>query len=482
MHDQSSSIYSDDKVNISWQSLSKSISHAVHNLRESIRQGQNTYFGEDTTTIVHRIRLLLYVSNCLDKETSVHLKANKQLRTQHRTLLASLAKLVLATKVASHELSSPESLNKLQSDSEDVMVALRHFLTCAQQSSIEINEVKPSLTCDQNLWRHSPFVIKNSSGISMLGKADMVNATLVLANNVRTAMNAFMDSVRDAFSNFENNDIQGTLVKLKANAPLLVAQFRNLSNTTSILLNSIEEVCQLNQGNEKALILIKSKQPIYAAMGSLFVVSQTITSMDLDSAQMELAYHRLVQCIEVIESSIDHVLDATHQQTDDVLETPKDISSTGSIGDDEDKSEEFSTRPPDIGLNTLLSSSSLVDSETSSLHSLNNVRQTKEGKLAKFFGEDTMEAARRRDTVTATPTSTSTVLNASIANAGMSSIHGDTPWFLVSDVGANDLVLNMEGNVKGGSLHALVQRLTQHDQLGKLATHTKEEHKQTNVS
>ncbi|KAI7893884.1 ras guanine nucleotide exchange factor domain-containing protein [Mucor mucedo] len=461
MNDQSSSVYSDDKVAISWQSLSTSIGHAVHNLRESIRQGQNAYFGEDTTTIVHRIRLLLYVSNCLDKETSVHLKANKQLRTQHRTLLASLAKLVLATKVASNALASPEALSKLQSDSEDVMVSLRHFLTCAQQASIEIKDTKPSLTCDQNLWRHSPFVIKNSSGISMLGKADMVNATLVLVNNVRSAMNAFMDSVRDAFSNFENQDIQGTLVKLKANAPMLVAQFRNLSNTTSILLNSIEEVCQLNQGNAKALILIKSKQPIYAAMGSLFVVSQTITSVDQDAAQMELAYHRLVQCIEVIESSISHVLDATHKQTDDRVEPNN--SSTGSIGDDEDKSEEFTTRPPDIGLNTLLSSSSLAESETSSLHSLNNVRQVKEGKIAKFFGEDTMEAARRRDTVTATPTST--VLNASMSNAGMSSIHGDIPWFLASDVGANDMVLNMEGNVKGGSLHALVQRLTQHDQL-----------------
>lgn len=519
LNDQSSSIYSDDKVAMSWQSLSTLIAHAVHNLKESIRQGQSAYFGEDTTTIVHRIRLLLYVSNCLDKETSVHLKSNKQLRTQHRSLLAALAKLVLSTKVASSAWPTPESLVKLQSNSEDVLVSVRNFMTSAQQSSVEIKESKPSLTCDNNLWRHSPFVIKNSSGISMLGKSDMISATLILADNVRGAMNSFMDSVRDAFSNFENNDLQGTLVKLKANAPMLVAQFRNLSNTTSHLLNSIEEVCQLNQGNAKALILIKSKQPIYSAMGSLFVVSQTITSIDLDATQIKVAYHRLEQCINVIETSIQDIMDATHKQTDDESEVSRDTptptqrqysnrshmvspapltmpttiqeNTTGSIGDDEDKSGEFTNRPPDIGLNTLMSNPSahsglLLDgslmgdeqqSETSSLHSdfiTNSVRQPKEAKLAKFFGEDTMEAARRRDTVTATPINTSAsigmgmAMNTSMSSAGMSLIHGDTPWFLISEIGASDMVLNMEGNVKGGSLHGLVQHLTQHDQLGKL--------------
>lgn len=490
MNDQSSSIYSDDKAAITWQSISTLIAQAVLNLKESIRQEQSTYFGEDTTTIVHRIRLLLYISDCLDKETSVHLKANKQLRTLHRTLLATLAKLVLSSKVASNALATPESLVKLQSDSEDTLIAVRNFMTSAQQLCIETKEIKPSLTCDTNLWRHSPFVIKNSSGISMLGKADMVSATLILADNVRGAMNTFMDSVRDAFSNYENHDLQGTLVKLKANAPMLVAQFRNLSNTTSHLLNSIEEVCQLNQGNDKALLLIKSKQPIYAAMGSLFVASQNITSVDLDSSQIKAAYDRLEQCIEVIESSIQDVLDATRKQTDDDIElrntpTPKQShyanqspvppTATGTFGDDE----EFMSRPPDIGLDTLLSNPEAhpgpldVDghlSDTSSIYSLSNARQAKEGKIAKFFGEDTMEAARRRDTVASTPTfspSMGTIMNSPISSAGMSIMHGDTPWFLISDAGTNDIVLNMEGNVKGGSLHGLVQRLTQHDQLGK---------------
>ncbi|MBM6387763.1 MAG: hypothetical protein JSY10_27935 [Paenibacillus sp.] len=517
MQDRSSSIYSDDKVAISWQSLSTLIAHAVHNLKESIRQGHTAYFSEDTTTIVHRIRLLLYVSNCLDKETSVHLKSNKALRNQHRSLLAALAKLVLSSKVGSSTWPAPEALSKLQVDSDDVLIAVRNFMICAQDLSVEIKESKPSLMYDGNIWRNSPFVIKNSSGISMLGKSDMVTATLVLADNVRAASSSFMDSVRDAFSNFENDDLKGTLVKLKANAPLLVAQFRNLSNTTSHFLNAIEEVCQAQQGNTRSLILIKAKQPIYSAMGSLFVVSQTITSSNLDGVQVKAAYHRLEQCINSIETSLQDVIEATHKHMDDMVNgsgsggdetrntpTPTqrqyNINSNGSsrlymtspvqttvqaaaiefIGDDEDKSEELVNRRADIGLNTLMSNPSvhsglLLDgsilgdeqqSDTSSLHSdlTNSLRQPKEAKITKFFGEDTMEAARRRDTVSTIPT----LAGSGTTHSGMT---GDMPWFLIPDISPVDMVFNMEGNVKGGSLHGLVQRLTQHDQLGNIYIH-----------
>lgn len=499
---------------MSWQSLSTLIAHVVHNLKESIRQGQTAYFSEDTTTIVHRIRLLLYVSNCLDKETSVHLKSNKTLRNQHRSLLAALAKLVLSSKVGSSTWPTPEALSKLQGDSDDVLIAVRNFMICAQDLSVEIKESKPSLMYDGNIWRNSPFVIKNSSGISMLGKSDMVTATLVLADNVRAASSSFMDSVRDAFSNFENDDLKGTLVKLKANAPLLVAQFRNLSNTTSHFLNAIEEVCQVQQGNTRSLILIKAKQPIYSAMGSLFVVSQTITSSNLDGVQVKAAYHRLEQCINAIETSLQDVIEATHKHMDDMVNgggdetrntpTPTqrqyNINSNGSsrlymtspvpttvqaaaiefIGDDEDKSEELVNRRADIGLSTLMSNPSvhsglLLDgsilgdeqqSDTSSLHSdlTNSIRQPKEAKLTKFFGEDTMEAARRRDTVSTIPT----LAGSGTAGTIHSGLTGDVPWFLVPDISPVDMMFNMEGNVKGGSLHGLVQRLTQHDQLGNI--------------
>lgn len=542
---RASSLFSDDKVAITWQSLSTLIAHAVHNLKESIRQNHSAYFKEDTITIVQRVRLLLYVSHCLDKETSVHLKLNKQLRTQHRSLLASLAKLVLSTKVASSAWPTPESLVKLQADSDDVLIAVRNFMMSAQDASVEIKELKPELTSDNSILRTSPFTIKNSNSVSLLGKTDVASATMVLADNVRGAMSSFMESVRDAFSNFvQQDDLKGTLTKLKANAPLLVAQFRNLSNTTSHFLNAIEEVCQAQQNN-KSLVLLKSKQPIYTSMGALFVVSQMITSQDLDAEQVEAAYTRLEQCVNTIESSIQDVTEATQQHMEEMIHggrvngvedglvrntpTPTQRQFNGSLDRmynnyhtatagspttptsshhtmttdvfDEDGSEELlaASRRIDIGLNALMANPMLDAtsifsgddrSDTSSLHSdiiaTNGARPPKDTKIAKFFGEDTIAAARRRDTITATTpnnpaatmaAATSNVMNnaAALASTGTSAISSSTagvttaeavPWFLQSDIDPNEMIFNMEGNVKGGSLHCLVQHLTQHDQLG----------------
>lgn len=509
-----------------WQSLSSLIAHAVHNLKDSIQQGHTTYFGKDTTDIVHRIRLLLYVTNCLDKETSPYLKNNKQLRNHHRSLLAAVAKLVLSTKIASSAWPTPESLVKLQVDSDDILISARHFMMSAQEHGVEIKDSKPTLMHDaMDAWRHSPFVIKTSGGV--LGKSDVVTATLILADNVRGAVHSFMESVRDAFSNFEEEgDLKGTLVKLKANAPLLVAQFRNLSNTTSHFLNAIEEVCQAQQNNTRSFILSKAKQPIYSSMGSLFVVSQTITSSHLDGAeQVKLAYGRLQQCVHTIETSIEDVTEATQKHMEDLVNGVADPeSATTSVrntptpiqqrpyvatpsqqqqygpdtgnGSDEEKHEEIARRI-DIGLNTLMANPSgqsgfLLDgtlsgtattaaaadderSETSSIHSdfLAEMRQQKDNKITKFFGEDTIAAARRRDTITTTSvlTPTTTTSNGSGSNMGSSSLGmamstvTEAPWFLLTDIDPNEMIFNMEGNVKGGSLHGLVQHLTQHDQL-----------------
>lgn len=46
-------------------------------------------------------------------------------------------------------------------------------------------------------------------------------------------------------------------------------------------------------------------------------------------------------------------------------------------------------------------------------------------------------------------------------------IGNEKPEYLCADYKQNEIIFNMEGNVKGGTVIALVQRLTQHDQLGK---------------
>jgi hypothetical protein len=70
----------------------------------------------------------------------------------------------------------------------------------------------------------------------------------------------------------------------------------------------------------------------------------------------------------------------------------------------------------------------------------------KQDKLKKFFGEDAAVA---------------------VEAASSKSAVNDTPSFLGYDYDPADIVVNMEGDVKGGTLSALTERLTSHQFLGK---------------
>lgn len=487
--------HSIDESPLTWQSLSSLIAQAILSLKDSVRQGKSVQFGDDTTLIVHRIRLLLYVTNCLDKETSTHLKLSKQLRALHRSLLAAIAKLVLATKVASSAWPTPESLIKLQSDADECLIAVRNFMSHAQELNIEFKDNKPTLTADNNLWHYNPLIMKSNSLGLMLGKSDTQTAILLLADNMQAAMSSYHDSVREAYVPFENQDIHGTLTKLKANAPLLVAQFRNLSNTTSHFLNAIEEICQTQPNDPRSPILAKSRKPIYAAMGTLFIVSQTITRPDMDAEQLIAANNDLIECRNGIESGIQQVMDASQMHvdepspTDPPRETPtptqrrlfsdsNDVTneipitpaatSTTFTSDFEDThgSEELANNIRSMGLNHLQSELSFDDA--SSYHSEMTATQQarKDSKITKFFGEDTIAAARQRDTLLGAPSNASVVSLNQVGSSSASITGTDQLWFLGSDVDPHEMVINLEGNVKGGTLHGLVVYLTQHDQLG----------------
>ncbi len=47
----------------------------------------------------------------------------------------------------------------------------------------------------------------------------------------------------------------------------------------------------------------------------------------------------------------------------------------------------------------------------------------------------------------------------------------EKPFYLGADYADNDIIMNADGTVKAGTLPALVERLTTHEQLGKASNH-----------
>ncbi|KAI8364223.1 ras guanine nucleotide exchange factor domain-containing protein [Blakeslea trispora] len=476
------------KEPLTWQSLDDMISQAIETLRNTIQQNQLDYITQDTTTIVHRVRLLLYVTHCIEKESSMYLRSHKSLRNMHRALMAALAKMVLSNKVASSAWPTPDQLRKLDLDTTEVLVTARHFISAAQELQVNIRKSIPTFKSDANdIWRNNPLVVQNplSDHISQ----NMMETALKLADNVRNAIDSYMGGFQCAFQPFERNQhLQGTLDRLKVNAPLHVAQFRNLSNATSEFLNTLEEVCQAQPQHVRTLALVKSKQPIYQAMGGLFVVAQTVASADLDAHQIKTSKERLEQCIHTIQVGLDSVIETIRDISPDQLVAVEEPPFTSprrpstrnnsmdstpttvnlSVSSSHHRREPFMTEQEieetmkRAEMSTITFESDLEspglksDSDPHLANALSEKVQTphqqkdKIAKLAGFFGEDALGQTR----LMRLPSMTS-----------FSSQGAEPDWYLKSDYNSEEIAFNMEGNVKGGTLHSLVQYMTQHDQL-----------------
>jgi len=77
------------------------------------------------------------------------------------------------------------------------------------------------------------------------------------------------------------------------------------------------------------------------------------------------------------------------------------------------------------------------------------VRKKPSNKLANFFGE--------------APPSKNNKLSKFFGTEGTKEVAKQKPAYLLPNFGPGELVFNMEGKVKGGTLPALIERLTQHD-------------------
>ncbi|KAI8379251.1 ras guanine nucleotide exchange factor domain-containing protein [Radiomyces spectabilis] len=475
----SGSVYSHDiPPPMSWAELSNVVAQAIQGLRTSVEQEKSHFYCDDVALVVRRIRLMLYVSNCVDKENSPYLKHSKLLRSHHRALLAAIAKLILSAKVASASWPPPNAGNKLLLDADEVLVAGRNFISTAQEMRLEVVDDRPKVLQDSPSflqWR-TPVDITDLSG----KKADPATTILVLADNVRGAMTSFIDSIREAFASLDPKSTSSLSLsaKIRTTAPLLVAQFRNLSSTISQFLHSVEDAITTTR-SAHATQFASSKQAIYTSMGSLFIASQIITKDDLPPSDLQATLLCIEKDVQSIEGKVVHICaiarqlleeskgDMSHRgplrspSEDDILARPSQDSSrfhiNGTIPEfDRDSFAEPSLYSPVMEVPHDDNASDLSDFTTQSRHA--------KDKLAKFFGEDTIAAAKRRDTLVTTKNGLQDV---AVLNpvAGVSHARSERPDFLGADYNNKEIIFNMEGNVKGGTVSALVQRLTQHDQL-----------------
>jgi son of sevenless-like protein len=517
----------------SWPMLSSKIAIAIHNLNTAANLSKKVQFNQLTMAIVDVVRTTLYCSNTIDKEAAP-LKDDVNLRSTHRSLVASLAKLVISASVASSD-SSPDGVAKLQADSNELLAAVRNFVETCQELSIPLQLTHPTIGYDkESNYRH--YGRRNSSGHTL--RSSIVSSLNTQRHAIAKISSALQSLINNMHSQVSEQSGQS-----------IVTQFRQYTNQVSQFLNVIEAT-QASTRYPQHPRLQAIKQSLYDNLGSIFITVQAMTDPSLSSIEADdhislwlqrVDTHMNVAC-EIMQNMVNeygeshdmdpsmppnldrqHSGDATANSRPLSLSILNDSSFTSDASDvnkmamDQDSDDEsvdsfisalqtVSNGPGGLDMdNRPLQPFTMDDFEHNadiaqlddgillSKKSLESINQpdfkgraplarrpvsdmlpagdptsdqrnftmrrsvtspelettqpsAKQDKLKKFFGEDAAVA---------------------VEAASSKSAVNDTPSFLGYDYDPADIVVNMEGDVKGGTLSALTERLTSHQFLGK---------------
>ncbi|CAG8444390.1 17445_t:CDS:10 [Acaulospora morrowiae] len=128
---------------LTWESLSNTVFATIHHLNLAAKENSKQSYKHCTNAIVESIRIMLYASGTVEKESPA-IRQNRNLKIYHRHIMASLSKLVLSTKVASGVWPPPDAAQKMKSDADEVLVAVRQFVQAAE-NTVEIRRVDPKI-------------------------------------------------------------------------------------------------------------------------------------------------------------------------------------------------------------------------------------------------------------------------------------------------------------------------------------------------
>ncbi|ORZ19478.1 ras guanine nucleotide exchange factor domain-containing protein [Absidia repens] len=522
---------------LTWKKLSINVGLAIHNLNVAAQNSKIESFESCTTSIVDAIRYMLLSSGIVDKD-SFHLRTNSILRAHHRTMMASLSKLILSTHTCVY--SSANDITKMVSDSNELLVATRNFIGTSESIPIHIEHADPQL---QPHRRPSSLSTTNEDKVKKHRESLATSRTNRqkyaldgdLAENIETYGNSLCESIDGMINSIEtykkqldsssaDNKRTVTLDSPRSSlSALLFAQFRNFSTQSGQFLAILDDTDFTGFQSSELMELDMLRQNLFHGVGDFFCKLQLLTDEDVpldgttdipmqDGNSIKstieniclyidkLAYDPSIrrQCSTDIGTTRSSSFGYNDNENDD-FDADNNSYHTGAVGSSyfgnvQGVGRTETTTPtssPLYSTNNVVDSSGKSESgasETNTSHtsqrfsitprqeitsSLQRIISTSpdhprqsNAKLKKFFGDDIPEHM---------PQTPPPAMDQSISVAGgppdveLDAAAGDTtkdegrPWYLNYDYKPNEIVFNMEGSVKGGTLLALVIRLTLHD-------------------
>ncbi|KAF9348191.1 hypothetical protein BGX34_002629, partial [Mortierella sp. NVP85] len=503
-----------------WQSLSEHTSAAIDNLVASAEKGHKPYYLVQSSIVVEAIRVMLYASGTVDKDAAI-MRQHRALKLQHRQIMAALSKLVLAAKMASSVWPAPDAVAKLQSDAEEVKTAAQNYINTAMAADITVHQVDARLVTDvksplrakvaaRSLDRAlSNASLRGDNAVasdrkmsgsqmstqSILSQLDYYSKAASKAVNVLVMQieKAMDNPVPTSRHNAQNGSSPAPIMN-SAQSAQLVTQARQTISQLGSLLSLVTDFYTATQQEhptipEKHFAEVRTaKQALHGGTASLVMAIQSATDLLAVSQTLELALNTTLTTGKAAQSlvNVTRALVQERDAADSSAGTGRSYdyaARKGSIAPGSTAEDIMFSRDDDSDIEGDLAPRSVApvvpyprnrsDSQPSvfSSHSNNSntyTPGTEYGGRSGFpFPQSPSESTFSSGMTPSTPG------RFDPRGEKLKKILGDEApgrpsaqqWFLCYDYQPGDLILNAEGQVKGGTLPALVERLTLHDGL-----------------
>ncbi|ORZ34163.1 ras guanine nucleotide exchange factor domain-containing protein [Catenaria anguillulae PL171] len=474
-----------------WSLLTQQIFAAIQRLLKSAKTGNKQAFIPNSSQIVDAIRAMLQASGAVDKESAA-VKSNPPVKQQHRALLGALSKLVLSAKLASGVWPPPDAVQKMIGDSSELLSSVRGFVEVARQCNVEVKtDIIEQKAKEENERAAEQSAAAASQAAPAAEPSSTPSVTSPTSNGPNRALSISLDSNTINQLDTLSSSVLETLSRLYATTQehitvvTLVTLTRSAVTEVGQFLSFIEDI-HLEEGPDSPLLheFKIHKQSLYNNIAGLVMATSTAT----ENLAPPNAMDQVVLSITVVERSVKDLLASTQQLLEAKYRREFRRSSMAAPAIPLSPVSPFPQQKPiaadRLQLNTELANSAAQRRAQSGPmsaytqggglmsppHTTASFASAPAGaggrigslgssppqtpysaKLRKFFGDDV-------DPSTLPP-----------IPQGPRGMSGEmdpdaNAWFLGYDYAPNEIMFNMESQVKGGTLRALIERLTLHDQ------------------
>ncbi|RCI06127.1 hypothetical protein CU098_011230 [Rhizopus stolonifer] len=422
---------------LTYKKLLEDITMAVHQLISATKNSDNSDYTKYATSIVHAIRFMMISTGTISKEASI-IKNNHLLRTNHRIMMNALAKLVFS--------SQSNETEQLVIESQEILLAVRNFVNLCETMEIELCRVDPVLAFPDG--QHAEPLVQDV---------------------------CLLESSSDCMQKMLSTLVTQLARPVESRASLsvlLFSQYRNLATLNGQFMSLVESA-HLHSllGTPMVKELALSKQSLYAGFGMLFIKMQTLTdetvAIDNSIRQMQAiaqSVQEAVQSVGRIMSELaqeESIMGGTKRNSSAlVLSDSTSVSSHSSLPEpiQYDLVKDYSIEnPPDTpeSIHTTTLYKKMNDAPLSP-PLYRRIDDRSDGPLSPPYRKN--EIPFPKTEVPPSPT-----VNRKLSTVTDSSQMSDEQSFLRYDYAPNEIVFSNDGQVKGGTLPALVERITLHD-------------------